>query len=60
MRNTMSLTLSQQILSGMLLLVTMDAQKSNLICELKFEPIITYHMWFIMKMLWNIVDVALF
>ena len=40
----MSLTLSQQILSGMLLLVTMDAQKSNLICELKFEPIITYHM----------------
>ena len=59
MRNTMSLILSQQILSGRLLLVTMGGQKSNLNCELKFEPIITYHMWFIVKILWNIVDVAL-
>ena len=42
---------SPQILRGRLLLVVMSRQKSNLSCEFKFEPITTYHIWFVVKML---------
>ena len=41
-------TFSQQILSDGLLLVVMD----NLSCRFKLEPITTYHLWFIVKILW--------
>ena len=37
-------TLSQQILSGRLLLVIMSRQKSNLNCKFTLEPITTYHI----------------
>ena len=40
----MSTILSQQILSGGLLLVVMGRQKSNLSCKFKLEPITTYHL----------------
>ena len=40
----MSTIFSQQILSGGLLLVIMDEQKSNLSCRFKLEPITTYHL----------------
>ena len=40
----MSTIFSQQIISGKLLLVVIDGQKSNLCCEFKFELITTYHM----------------
>ena len=53
MRNTIFTTFSQLILSSRLLLVVMNRQKSNLNCKFKFEPIITYHMWFVMKILWK-------
>ena len=36
-------------LSGRLLLVVMDKQKSNLSCDFKFELIIIYHIWFYCK-----------
>ena len=44
---------SQQIVSGSLLLVVMSEQKTNLSCEFKLELITTYHMWFVVKMLWT-------
>ena len=44
----MSTTFSQQILSGGLLLVVMD----NLSCSFKLELITTYHLWFVVKILW--------
>ena len=53
MRNTIFTTFSQLILSSRLLLVVMNWQKSNLSCKFKFEPIIIYHLWFIMKILWK-------
>ena len=43
-RNAISTIFSQQILSGGLLLVIMDEQKSNLNCKFKLEPITTYHL----------------
>ena len=51
MRNAISTTFSQQILNGRLLLVVMSGPKSNLSCKFKFEPIITYHMWLVVKIL---------
>ena len=47
-RNVMFTTFLQQILSGKLLFL---GQKSNLSVSLKFEPITTNHMWFVVKML---------
>jgi len=47
--NDMSTTFLQQILSGKLLLVVIIGQKNNLSVSLKFEPIITNHLWFIEK-----------
>ena len=44
----MSTTFSQQILSDGLLLVVMD----NLSCRFKLELITTYHLWFVVKILW--------
>ena len=53
MKNTIFTTFSQLILSSRLLLVVINWQKSNLSCKFKFEPIIIYHLWFIMKILWK-------
>ena len=53
-RNSIFTTLSQQILDGRLLLTVMSGQKSNLICEFKLELIITFHLWFVMKIIVNI------
>ena len=47
------ITFSQQILSDRLLLVVMGGQKNNLSYEFKLESIITYHLWFVVKMLWT-------
>ena len=44
MRNAISTTFSQQILSGKLLLAVTSRQKSNLRCEFKLEPITTYRL----------------
>ena len=44
MRNAMSTTFLQQILSSRLLLVVIGRQKINLDCEFKFEPLTTYHI----------------
>ena len=46
-------TFSQQIVNGSLLLIVMSEQKTNLSCEFKLELITTYHMWFVVKMLWT-------
>ena len=32
----------------------MGRQKSNLNCEFKLKPIITYHLWFVVKILWTL------
>ena len=47
-RNDMFTTFLQQILSNRLLLLE---QKSNLSVSFKFEPIITNHLWFVVKLL---------
>ena len=44
-------TLSEQMLSDRLLLVVIGRQRNNLSCGFKLELIITYHLWFIMKIL---------
>ena len=44
-------TLSEQILSDRLLLVVIGRQRNNLSYGFKLELIITYHLWFIMKIL---------
>ena len=46
-------TLSQQILSNRLLLVFIGEQKSNFSDGLKFELVTTYHLWFVVKVLWK-------
>ena len=51
-RDVMSITFSQQIISSELLLVVIGGQKSNLSYKFKLEPIITYYLWFVMKILW--------
>ena len=48
LRNDMSTTFLQQILSDRLLLL---GQKSNLSVSFKFELITTNHLWFVVKML---------
>ena len=53
MRNAIFIIFSQQILSGGLLLVIMNEQKSNLSCKFKLEPITTYYLWFAVKMLYR-------
>ena len=50
-RNVMSITFSQQILNGSLLLVVTSRQKSTLSCWFKLELITIYHMWFVVKIL---------
>ena len=52
MKNVVSTTFSQQII-GDRLLVVIGEQKSNLNCEFKLEPITTYCLWFVVKMLWT-------
>ena len=48
----MFITFSQQILYGRLLLVvTSGKKKSNLSCEFKLEPITTYYLGFVVKVL---------
>ena len=44
-------TLSEQMLSDRLLLVVISRQRNNLSYGFKLELIITYHLWFIMKIL---------
>ena len=44
-------TLSEQMLSDKLLLVVIGRQRNNLSYGFKLELIITYHLWFIMKIL---------
>ena len=44
-------TLSEQMLSDRLLLVVIGKQRNNLSYGFKLELIITYHLWFIMKIL---------
>ena len=44
-------TLSEQMLSDRLLLIVIDRQRNNLSYGFKLELIITYHLWFIMKIL---------
>ena len=44
-------TLSEQMLSDRLLLVVIGRQRNNLSYGFKLELIITYHLWFIMKIL---------
>ena len=43
--------LSQQMLSDRLLLVVIGGQRNNLSCGFKLELIITYYLWFVMKIL---------
>jgi len=31
----------------------MSGQKSNLICKFKLEPTTTYHLWFVVKILYT-------
>ena len=50
-RNVISIIFSQQILSGMLLLVIINEQKSTLNDRFKLELITTYHIRFIVKIL---------
>ena len=58
MKNTMSTIFSQQILSGMLLLVVTDVLKSKLSFEFNLEPITTFHLYMICCE--NLVDVTHF
>ena len=44
-------TLSEQMLSDRILLVVIGKQRNNLSYGFKLELIITYHLWFIMKIL---------
>ena len=47
----MFITFSQQILYGRLLLVVTSGKKSNLSCKFKLEPITTYYLEFVVKVL---------
>ena len=51
MKNVVSTPFSQQIIGGRLLVVVTGGPKSNLNCEFKLKPIITYYLKFIMKVL---------
>ena len=44
---------SRQILGDKLLFAITGGQKSNLSSKFKLEPITTYHLWFIMKVLYK-------
>ena len=50
-RNVIFTIFSQKILSSGLLLVVIGGQKSNLICGFKLKLIITYHIFFVVKIL---------
>ena len=52
-KKNMSTTFSRKILSDKLLFAISGGQKSNLSCKFKLEPIRTYHLWFIMKVLYK-------
>ena len=53
------ITLLQRILNDRLLLLVIDRQNSNFSSKFKLEPIIIYHLGFVVKMFENIMDVAL-
>ena len=45
----------QQIINGILLLIVINYQKNNFNNGFKLEPVITYHLKFVVK---NVVDVV--
>ena len=52
-KKNMSTTFSWKILSDKLLFAISGGQKSNLSWKFKLKPITTYHLWFIMKVLYK-------
>ena len=56
----MFITFSQKNLKWQVIMAIMGGQKSILSGKFKLEPIITYYLWFFVKVLWKYCGYSIF